>query len=208
MIGKLTGTIDSIASDHALIDVGGVGYVVFASQATLAKLPNDKTIVSLLIETNVREDHIHLYGFATTMERDWFRILTTVQGVGNKVALAILSLLSPDALTTALAAQDKAAFQRVDGVGPKLAARLLTELKDRAPVLDIASFVPLPAGQTRANDNNVLNDAVSALVNLGYGRSEAYSAAAATLQNNTEIDLSNLIRNALNHLSGTMRSVS
>ncbi|NJO35181.1 MAG: Holliday junction branch migration protein RuvA, partial [Rhodospirillales bacterium] len=132
MIGKLTGTLDSISGDAALIDVGGVGYVVHAASRTLSKLGPNGAPVSLLIETHVREDAINLYGFWDATERDWFRLLTTVQGVGAKVALAILSVLAPDDLSLAIAAQDKAIVTRAPGVGPKLAQRIVSELKDKA----------------------------------------------------------------------------
>ena len=135
MIGSLTGLVDHAGKDEAVIDVGGVGYLVFASARTLDALPPAGSSVRLMIETHVREDHIHLYGFADRQERDWFRLLTTVQGVGARVALALLSVLTPDALATAIAAQDRAAIAQAEGIGPKLAARILNELKDKAGVI-------------------------------------------------------------------------
>src|SRR6185312_9648087 len=131
MIAKLTGILDHIGPEGAVIDVGGVGYLCFCSNRTLGQLPQPGGAARLLIETHVREDHIHLYGFADTAERDWFRILTTVQGVGAKVGLAILSVLSPDQVATAIAAGDKAMLARAEGVGPKLAGRIASELKDK-----------------------------------------------------------------------------
>ena len=123
MIAKLAGLLDSAGSDSAIVDVGGVGYLVFCSGRTLAKLPAKGAPVSLLVETHVREDHIHLYGFADAAEREWFRLLTTVQGVGAKLGLAILGTLAPDDLARAIASGDKASLSRPAGVGPKLAAR-------------------------------------------------------------------------------------
>ncbi|MEK9679176.1 MAG: Holliday junction branch migration protein RuvA, partial [Rhodospirillaceae bacterium] len=131
MIAKLTGIIDSSNQDSMIIDVGGVGYLVFASTRTLNLVATQGGTVSVMIETHVREDHIHLFGFADELEREWFKLLTTVQGVGARVALAMLSVLAPDALTQAVAAQDKAAITQAPGVGPKLATRIITELKDK-----------------------------------------------------------------------------
>src|ERR1700735_5403630 len=180
MIGKLTGTLDNISGTQVLLDVNGVGYVVMCSARTLRQIGPAKTPASLLIETHVREDAINLYGFADVEEQDWFRLLTTVQGVGAKVALAILSAVSPDELAQVIAAQDKAALTQADGVGPKLALRLVTELKDKVP-----SFMASPARLQAVKDssaaptNSLATDAVSALVNLGYRRAEAFGAVAA-----------------------------
>ena len=131
MIAKLSGRLDSTGLDHAIIDVGGVGYLVFCSARTLSRLGPVGGAVSVLVDTHVREDAITLYGFAESGEREWFRLLITVQGVGARVAGALLSVLSPDDLTRAIAAQDKVALTRADGVGPKLATRILSELKDK-----------------------------------------------------------------------------
>ena len=172
MIAKLTGLLDSVASDSAIVDVGGVGYLVFCSARTLAKLPEKGAPVSLLVETHVREDHIHLYGFADAAEREWFRLLTTVQGVGAKLGLAILGTLAPDDLARAIASGDKASLSRPSGVGPKLAARLAVELKDKVSGMALGpASVSLPESGAAA-------DAVSALVNLGYRRAEAFDAVA------------------------------
>src|SRR5499427_6189036 len=142
MIAKLAGLVDQVASDSAVIDVGGVGYLAFCSTRTIGNLPPAGAPVTLLIETHVREDHIHLYGFVDAVERDWFRRLTTVQGVGARLALAILSAVAPEDLALALLAQDKAALTRAEGVGPKLAARIVNELRDKivptAPTVAIA----------------------------------------------------------------------
>ena len=143
MIGKLTGTIDSFSGSHVILDVNGVGYVVTCSSRTLRQMGPVKSAGDhLLIETHVREDAINLYGFADTEEQDWFKLLTTVQGVGAKVALSILGSLAPEQLAQVIAAQDKAAMTQADGVGPKLALRLVTELKDKVPAF-MASPIPL-----------------------------------------------------------------
>lgn len=202
VIGRLRGVIDGIEEQKCLIDVNGVGYLVFASTRTLSALPNPPGIASLLIETQVREDAISLYGFASTAERDWFRLLTTVQGVGAKVALAMLSALSPDQLIAAIASQDRAALTRAPGVGPKLAMRLLSELRERAGVMPGGTTfgaslpTPLPPALGAAHD------ALSALLNLGYRRAEAETAIAGALAehgDNAALDI--LIRAALRSLS-------
>src|SRR5262245_4049617 len=131
MIAKLAGVVEQIDPDGAIIDVNGVGYLAFCSTRTISRLPSPGSPARLLIETHVREDHIHLYGFIDAAERDWFRLLTTVQGVGAKLALAILSAVPPDALTVAIFAQDRATLARSDGVGAKLAARIVNELRDK-----------------------------------------------------------------------------
>ena len=172
MIAKLTGRIDSTGGDSAVIDVAGVGYLVYCSARTLDALPPSGEAASLHVETHVREDHIHLYGFATLAERDWFRLLTTVQGVGTRVALAILSALSADRLSDALLAGDGDMLTQAPGVGPRLAARILAELKDKAlPALEAR-----PGRVDGDGRSDAVDDAVSALVNLGYRRGEAYGA--------------------------------
>lgn len=179
MIAKLAGILDSVAPDGAVIDVGGVGYLAFCSTRTLAGLPPPGGAARLLVETHVREDHIHLYGFIDAAERDWFRLLTTVQGVGARLALAILSAVPPETLTLAILAQDKAALARADGVGPKLAARIVNELRDKVGGLAIAAQAVPAAASLPADGNGAAGDAVSALVNLGYRRAEAFGAVAA-----------------------------
>ncbi|HEY0291775.1 MAG TPA: Holliday junction branch migration protein RuvA, partial [Hansschlegelia sp.] len=134
MIGKLTGVVDSVGADWVILDVGGVGYVVSCSSRTLSRLPKAGDTARLSIETHVREDRIQLFGFMADLEREWFRLLNTVQGVGTKVALAILSTLEASDLATAIALQDKVAIARAPGVGPKVAARIAAELKDKAPL--------------------------------------------------------------------------
>lgn len=183
MIASLAGRIGSAGADFAVVEVGGVGYLVFASRRTLARLPAPGGDARLLVETHVREDHIHLYGFADAAERDWFRLLTTVQGVGARTALAILSALEPDELVFAIAAQDKAALTRADGVGPKLGLRIVTELKDKAGGLALGVAAGGKGGGARPalRPAGPAEDAVSALVNLGYGRAEAFAAVTAAL---------------------------
>ncbi|MCW5732412.1 MAG: Holliday junction branch migration protein RuvA [Alphaproteobacteria bacterium] len=204
MIGKLSGTLDSLGETSAMIDVGGVGYVVFCSARTLRGLPRPGEPVRLLIETHVREDHIHLYGFLDRAEQRWFNLLQTVQGVGARVALAILSSLGPAELAQAIAAQDKAQITRADGVGAKLATRILTELKDKAGELPagramLAESVA-PAG-TEASGGRAA-DAVSALVNLGYRRADAFAAVArAARELGGDAGLDRLIRAGLKELA-------
>lgn len=182
MIAKLKGVVDSVDEGSAVVDVNGVGYLVSASSRTLRDLVVGGP-VTLLVETIVREDAIALYGFLETAERDWFRILTTVQGVGARVALSILSTLSADEIVRAIAAQDRATLSRPAGVGPKLAARLMTELKDKAAAFGVAPAAAKAAGPGVVPPTASVNeDAVSALVNLGYRRIEAFGAVARVTQ--------------------------
>ncbi len=202
MIARLKGVVESIDEGSAVIDVNGVGYLVSASSRTLRDLTVGGA-ATLLVETIVREDAIALYGFLQTAERDWFRILTTVQGVGARVALSILSTLSPDEIARAIAAGDRASLSRPTGVGAKLAARLATELKDKAAAFGVA---PAPA---RATDTaapavaaSVNEDAVSALVNLGYRRVEAFGAVARVTQRlGADAPLDAVIRGGLQELA-------
>lgn len=201
MIARLTGQAEILGEDRAIVDVGGVGYLVFCSGRTLARLPGDGATVQLRIETHVREDHIHLYGFADASEHEWFRLLTTVQGVGAKVALAILTVLTPDELLRAVASADKAAVARASGVGPKLAARIVSELKDKVGGIALGPAA-MAAANGRAAAATADADAVSALVNLGYGRSEAFAAVArAGNRLGTGVALAELIRGGLEELS-------
>jgi holliday junction DNA helicase RuvA len=177
MIGKLTGTVDSIGEDFVILDVHGVGYVVHGSPRTLQELPRLGDIASLAIETQVREDSIRLFGFLGDAERDWFRLLQTVQGVGAKVALAILGVFDVTELATAIARQDKIAISRAPGVGPRLAARLVAELKDKAGA--IGTFAPSTASQL-AEERPAVADAIAALVGLGYSRPQAAGAVASS----------------------------
>ena len=202
MFARLKGLLDEVGEDTVIVDVGGVGYLVHCSSRTLGALPGVGEAVRLEIEAHVREDHIHLYGFLDKSERDWFRLLTTVQGVGARVGLAILSVLAPDALTQAVAAQDKAAVARANGVGPKLAQRIVSELKDKVGGMalgPVAAGKPA-AGQTAPADAGATEDAVSALVNLGYGRSDAFTAVAKAARSGEGADVSSLIRLALREL--------
>ena len=179
MIGKLKGLIDSIDEDSLVIDVNGVGYVVAASTRTLRNLPRIGEAAILHIETQVREDSIRLFGFLAERERDWFRLLQSVQGVGAKVALAILGVLSSAELAGAIARQDKAMVARAPGVGPKLAARLVLELKDKAPLLGVAELGgDIGGAAPAARLPQPAQDAVLALVNLGYNRPQASLAVA------------------------------
>jgi Holliday junction DNA helicase RuvA len=203
VIAKLKGTVDSIGEESAVIDVNGVGYLVSASARTLRDLVAGGS-ASLLVETIVREDAIALYGFLETAERDWFRILTTVQGVGARVALSILSTLSPQEIARAIAAQDRASLSRAPGVGPRLAARLATELKDKAAAFGVAPAAPQAGGTAPvpAATGSVNEDAVSALVNLGYRRVEAFGAVArATQRLGTDAKLDAVIRAGLQELA-------
>ena len=171
MIAKLTGKVEQIEADRCVIDVNGVGYLLFASTRTLAALPGGQ-VASVLVEMQVREDAISLFGFAEPAEREWFRLLTTVQGVGARVALNILSVLSPRDLVAAIHTGDRGALTRASGVGAKLAVRLLTELREKAGAMPAGvGFSPVlaPVGGVAA-------DAISALVNLGYRRPEAAAA--------------------------------
>lgn len=214
MIAKLRGIVDSIGEDFCVVDVNGVGYLVFASSRTLGKLATGAE-AALKIETVVREDSISLYGFYDAWEKEWFLTLTKVQGVGAKVCLSILSALSPNQLAQAVSVQDKASFTRANGVGPKLAARIVTELKDKIVTIpltaDSKEFAKemnnMDAGQetenyedqlaVRAEDPNLMEDAISALVNLGYQRLEAYRAVNKALAEQPDADVSGIIRLAL-----------
>ena len=179
MIGKLKGIVDTVEDEALILDVGGVGYVVSASARTLRALPPAGQAATLHIETQVREDAIRLFGFLTVAERDWFRLLQNVQGVGAKVALGILGALSGEALSAAIANQDKAMMARAPGVGPKLAARLVLELKDKAPAFGVADLGGAIAdGEAASKLPKAAQDAVLALVGLGYARPQASLAVA------------------------------
>ena len=204
MIGKLRGVVDSLHEDHVILDVHGVGYVVACSTRTLQKLPRAGEAAVLAIETQVREDAIRLFGFLSDGERDWFRLLQNVQGVGSKVALAILSILPPDELLAAIALQDKTAVSRAPGVGPKLAARIVAELKDKAAVFGSADAgaVSLAAAEAFPGEARAAREAISALVNLGYARPQAATAIAASLKALGEgAETAALIRRGLKELA-------
>lgn len=212
MIARLRGLLDSAGTDHAVIDVNGVGYLVFAAGRTLDRLPKPGEAVTLLIDTHVGEDHIRLYGFLDATERDWFRLLMTVQGVGARVALAILSALTPDQIAQAIAVNDPKMLVRADGVGPKLAARIVNELKDKTAHLSLAALTvgakadggkPVNGGAALVGGvEGAAGDAVSALVNLGYGRTEAFAAVMKASRNLGEgAELQALIPAALKELA-------
>jgi Holliday junction DNA helicase RuvA len=204
MIGKLKGIIDSYGEDAVILDVGGVGYLVHCSARTMQALPAPGGAATLSIETYVREDQIKLFGFVSDIEREWFRLLQTVQGVGAKVALAVLGTLRPSELATAIAMRDKAMVARTPGVGPKVAERIVTELKDKAPAYaDIDPAVVRLAGSIdEKRATGPVADAVSALVNLGYGPPQAAAAIAAAARSAGEAaDTKILIRLGLKELS-------
>ncbi|MGO8952304.1 MAG: Holliday junction branch migration protein RuvA [Rhodomicrobium sp.] len=186
MIGKLRGSVDTVGADHAIIDVGGVGYEVACSSRTLGTLPPPGEAVTLSIETHVREDAIKLYGFSSDAERAWFRLLQSVQGVGAKVALSILSTLDTGQLAQAIALQDRAMVTRAPGVGPKVALRIVNELKDKAPPLAISAAAAIGAvpanGAARPAAVSPVAEAVSALVNLGYAPLQANAAISSAMQ--------------------------
>jgi Holliday junction DNA helicase RuvA len=199
MIARLRGVVDGVEDGRCVVDVGGVGYLVFCSSRTLGSLPPAGT-ATLLIETQVREDAIALYGFASGAERDWFRLLTTVQGVGAKVALALLSALSPDQLIAAIATGDRAALNKAPGVGPKLAIRICTELREKAGVMPGGGGLGLAASPIMIK--GAMADALSALTNLGYRRAEAEAAlASATEAHGQDAALDVLIRAGLKALA-------
>jgi holliday junction DNA helicase RuvA len=204
MIGKLTGTIDSYGEDFVILDVNGVGYLVHCSARTLQELPAVGEAASLAIETHVREDQIRLFGFVASGEREWFRLLQTVQGIGTKVALAILSTLRPADLATAIAMRDKATITRTPGVGPKIAERIVTELKDKAPALAVVdpAVVRLSGAVDERRAPGPVLDAVSALINLGYGQPQSAAAIAAAVREAGEgADTARLIRLGLKELA-------
>ncbi|MGF7162193.1 Holliday junction DNA helicase RuvA [Rhodoligotrophos appendicifer] len=205
MIGKLKGFVDSFGEDWVIIDVGGVGYQVTCSSKTLQSLPAPGESVSLAIETYVREDQIRLFGFLSPVEREWFLLLQTVQGVGTRVALALLSTLTASDLANAIAMQDRATIARAPGIGPKVAQRIVTELKDKAPALTYADtgLVRLQALTDAGGKTGTASaEAVSALVNLGYAQVQAGAAVATALAKaGDDARTEQLIRGALRELS-------
>ncbi|PZU46521.1 MAG: Holliday junction branch migration protein RuvA [Sphingomonas sp.] len=197
MIASLKGSVQAVGADHAVIEVGGVGYLVQASGRTLSALePGAATF--LLVETQVREDAITLFGFGTGHERDWFRLLTGVQGVGGKLALAILGTLAPDEIARAITLDDKAMIARAPGVGPRLAVRILTELKGKAPAAGLSE--PVPLNQPRPHSSEA--DAIAALESLGFRTAEAARAVAQALRDlGEEQSTPSLIRESLKRAS-------
>ncbi|HNQ92364.1 MAG TPA: Holliday junction branch migration protein RuvA [Alphaproteobacteria bacterium] len=217
MFAKLTGKIDTLMTDSLILDVGGVGYHVFASGRTLGLIGGVGDPAALMIDTHVREDHIHLYGFASVQERDWFRLLTGVQGVGAKSALAILTVCPAERLPIVIASNDVAVLRQADGVGPKLAARIASELKDKVQHMTLGAAAhqpPAPKAPQKSSakveeiappvDLSIDHDAVSALVNLGYGRAEAFSAVMTARQksNDNQMSFDSLLKSALKELAG------
>lgn len=220
MIGKLTGVVDQRSADHVLLDVRGVGYIVYVSERTLMTLPGKGEVIALYIDMVVREDLMQLYGFPTLLEKEWHRVLTSVQGVGAKASLAILGSLGPDGVSRAIALGDSAALRKAPGVGPKLALRIANELRDKAPalmaVMESASAVPsqdaapdthaapLPSVSVQAAPvprSNAVSEAMSALGNLGYGPADAARAVAEAQANAPDADTPTLIRAALRLLA-------
>jgi Holliday junction DNA helicase RuvA len=205
MFAKLTGTIDTLSQGSLILDVNGVGYLVSASNRTLTRIGDKGSNCSLLIETVIREDAISLFGFCDALEKGWFTMLTKIQGVGAKAGLAILSVCPPENLASIIASQDKAALTQADGVGPKLAARILTELKDKVGDLALGQTTQnLSAGAAvTTSQNPMLDDALSALVNLGFARADAYMALSKVQQSaNDDLNLSDMIKMGLKELNG------
>lgn len=201
MIGSLSGLVDGIFDGYIILDVGGVGYRVFCSSKTVAKLSGVGQAAKLLIETQVREDHIHLFGFADATEKQAFELITTVQGVGAKVALAILSALSASDLQMAIMTGDAKAITRANGVGPKLASRIVAELKGKTGTLGTnETMVVLQNTGGNSATNGAMDEAISALVNLGYGKSEAGMTVASIIRQNPEIKTAELIRLSLKEI--------
>jgi len=204
MIGKLKGIVDSYGEDYVILDVNGVGYQVHCSARTLQALPAQGEAATMSIETYVREDQIKLFGFTSDIEREWFRLLQTVQGVGAKVALSVLGTLKASELASAIAMRDKATVSRAPGVGNKVAERIVTELKDKVPAFANIdpSVVHLAGALDEKRAPRPVMDAVSALVNLGYGQPQAAAAIAAASRNAGEgADTATLIRQGLKELA-------
>ncbi len=197
MIAKLRGVLDSVEDGFVILDVNGVGYRVFCSAKTQMKMPSKGQVATLLIETQVREDAIHLIGFADAVEKSWYQLLGGVQGVGTKVALAILSVLSADELSMAIASGDSKVITRAPGAGPKIAVRIVTELKGKVGKISL-SGADTPAGEIVQSKGSAVDDAVSALVNLGYARMDAAMAVAKSFKQRGEsAQVGDLIRDAL-----------
>jgi Holliday junction DNA helicase RuvA len=204
MIGKLKGSVDEIGEDHVIVDVHGVGYVVYCSARTLSNMPGPGEAVVLLIETYVREDLIRLFGFGTALEREWFRLLQSVQGIGAKVALSVLGVLTPSDLANAIALRDIAMVSRAPGVGKRVAERIVTELKNKAPAFagEAMGTIGLKQELGEGVAPAPVTDAVSALTNLGYSRDQAANAIAVALRDaGADADSAKLIRLGLKELS-------
>ena len=218
MIGKLTGVVDMRGTDHVLLDVRGVGYIVYVSDRTLMSLPGRGEVAALHTDMVVREDLMQLYGFPTLLEKEWHRVLTSVQGVGAKASLAILGALGPEGVSRAIALGDSAALRKAPGVGPKLALRIANELKDKAPALMAVENPAMPSAMPEADvidpapkrsasaapvlaPSSAVAEAMSALGNLGYGPSDAARAVAEAQTDAPEADTPTLIRAALRLLA-------
>ena len=200
MIGKLTGRLDAVSDNGAIIDVGGVGYSVFTSSRTMSQLGSIGEVVTVLVETHVREDHIHLYAFYSDDEKRWFQTLQTVQGVGSKAALAILSALTSEDIMNSLLSEDKTMFVRADGVGQKLAARIVSELKDKVAGFFVGNVNNIETATSQ--DNSLIADAISAMVNLGFSRFEAQKAVSKASNYKANIEtLDKLIAATLKELA-------
>jgi len=205
MIGRLTGIVEDLGGNQAIVDVNGVGYLVDCSSKTLA-VAETGSPVRLEIETQVREDAFILYAFAAEQEKNWFKLLTSVQGVGGRVALQILSALGQDELATAILSEDRKAVSRADGVGPKLAQRIISVLKDRVIETDTAPNILHPSDEASSSSQSGAEhtEAISALVNLGYGRAEAFSAVSRAVSKiGTDATLSALITASLKEAAGS-----
>ncbi len=200
MFGKLSGIVDSIEENLVLLNVGGAGYEIFCASRTLSAL-EPGAAAALIIETHVREDHIHLYGFASREERQWFRELMTVKGVGAKTALSILSVLAPPQLIAAIQAQDKASFTQISGIGTKGAERILTELKQKAASHATSNITLHPAAKSGGKSDTTLSDVVTALSGLGFNRVQAYTIAASLLSKQPSLSAEELIRLSLKELA-------
>jgi len=196
MIGKLSGTVDSIAEDHAIIDVHGVGYLVHCPASTLSRL-SAGAAAALMVDTRVTDESIRLYGFVSAEEREWFRLLQTVQNVGARAALNLLSALSPRELERAIALGDKAAVVRAQGIGPKLATRIVTELKDKAPSMMLRGHTAEAAAAPALAPRGPEADAVAALIKLGYPQGHAAEAVARAVRDLGEAPVDVLIRESL-----------
>ena len=214
MIGRIAGRIVSRAADHVLIDVQGIGYIVYVSERTLRNLPGEGEATALFTELLVREDLLQLFGFLTPMEKEWHRLLMSVQGIGAKASMAILGALGPDGISRAIALGDWNAVKAAPGVGPKIAQRVVNELKDKAPTVmamnpgttPVAGDVVEPASATTQDHEAPVNqlaqsEAMSALTNLGYAPADAARAVAEVLQENADMNTSDLIRSALKALA-------
>ncbi|MCL4105152.1 UNVERIFIED_CONTAM: hypothetical protein GTU68_018859 [Idotea baltica] len=202
MIGKIAGRIDYRSTDHVLIDVGGVGYIIYASDRTLAALPGMGEAVALYTDLLVREDILQLFGFTTLVEKEWHRLLMSVQGVGAKASMAILGALGAEGVSRAIALGDWNSVKAAKGIGPKTAQRVVNELKDKAPgVMAMGGTLPAAMGDTSAESATAEAEALSALANLGYGPGDAASAVAGVSQDMPDADVSALIREALKRLA-------